>query len=188
VVRKAGANARPIMWINVLGGDYSPVDLTDFADRIVRTPLQLLPGVARAVIGGERRYAMRVWLDPARMAAHGVDALDVRQAIRESNLQLPAGQLEALGRKFTINADARIEDPAVFERVVIREDGDTPVRIGDVGWVELGSEDYQAITRFYARDVVGVGIVSRSTSRGSCARRSRRSRSRWPSPSRSWGS
>jgi multidrug efflux pump len=162
VVRKAGANARPIMWINVLGGDYSPVDLTDFADRIVRTPLQLLPGVARAVIGGERRYAMRVWLDPARMAAHGVDALDVRQAIRESNLQLPAGQLEALGRKFTINADARIEDPAVFERVVIREDGDTPVRIGDVGWVELGSEDYQAITRFYARDVVGVGIVRQS--------------------------
>jgi multidrug efflux pump len=164
VVRKAGANASPIMWINVQGDDYSPVDLTDIADRLVRTPLQLLPGVARAVIGGERRYAMRVWLDPARMAAHGVDALDVRAAIRESNLQLPAGELEASGRKFTINADAQIEDPALFERIVIREDGDVPVRIEDVGWVELGSENYQAITRYSARDTVGVGVVRQSRS------------------------
>ena len=164
IVRKSGANARPIMWINVFGEDYSPVDLTDFADRIVRTPLQLLPGVARAVIGGERRYAMRVWLDPARMATRGVDALDVRRAIQESNLQLPAGQLESQGRKFTINADAYLEDPELFERIVIREDDDTPVRIGDVGQVELGSENYQAITRHTARDVVGVGVVRQSRS------------------------
>jgi multidrug efflux pump len=162
VVRKAGANSRPIMFINVFGDAYSPVDLTDFADRIVRTPLQLLPGVAQAIIGGERRYAMRVWLDPARMAARGVDALDVRRAIQESNLQLPAGELEAQGRKFTINADARLDEPEAFERIVIREDDDMPVRIGDVGQVELGSENYQAITRHSARNVVGVGIVRQS--------------------------
>jgi multidrug efflux pump len=164
IVRKAGANSRPIMWINVFGSDYSPVDLTDFADRIVRTPLQLLPGVAQAVIGGERRYAMRIWLDPARMAAHGVDALDVRRAIQESNLQLPAGEIEAEARKFTINADARIADPALFERIVIREDEGIPVRIEDVGNAELGSENYQAITRHTARDVVGVGIARQSRS------------------------
>ncbi len=162
VVRKAGANSRPIMWINVFGDDYSPVDLTDFADRIVRTPLQLLPGVAQAIIGGERRYAMRIWLDPARMAARGVDALDVRNAIQESNLQLPAGEIEAAGRKFTINADARIAEPELFERIVIREDGGVPVRIADVGHAELGSENYQAITRHTARDVVGVGVVRQS--------------------------
>ncbi len=162
VVRKAGANSRPIMFINVYGDAYSPVDLTDFADRIVRTPLQLLPGVAQAIIGGERRYAMRVWLDPARMAARGVDALDVRNAIRESNLQLPAGELEAEGRKFTINANARLHDPEGFERIVIREDDGVPVRISDVGQVELGSENYQAITRHTARNVVGVGIVRQS--------------------------
>lgn len=164
VIRKAGANSSPIMWINVQGDDYSPEDLTDIADRIVRTPIQLLPGVAQAVIGGERRYAMRVWLDPARMAAHGVDALDVRNAIRQSNLQLPAGELEASGRKFTINADAQIDDPSEFERIVIREAGDVPIRIEDVGWVELGSENYQAITRFYARDTVGVGVIRQSRS------------------------
>ncbi len=164
IVRKAGANSTPIMWINVQGDDYSPEDLTDIADRLVRTPLQILPGVARAVIGGERRYAMRVWLDPARMAAHRVDALDVRNAIQQSNLQLPAGELEASGRKFTINADALIDDPSVFQRIVIREDDQVPVRIEDVGRVELGSENYQAITRFSARDTVGVGIVRQSRS------------------------
>jgi multidrug efflux pump len=162
VVRKAGANSRPIIWLNVSGDDYSPVDLTDMADRIVRTPLQLLPGVSRAIIGGERRYAMRVWLDPARMAARGVDALDVRRAIEESNLQLPAGEIEAASRKFTVNADARLADPAGFESILIREQDEVPVRIRDVGWVELGSESYQTITRFTRKDVVGVGIVRQS--------------------------
>lgn len=164
IIRKAGANSSPIMWINVQGDDYSPEDLTDIADRMVRTPIQLLPGVAQAVIGGERRYAMRVWLDPARMASHHVDALDVRDAIQNSNLQLPAGELEASGRKFIINADAQIDDPAEFERIVIREDDDVPIRIEDVGWVELGSENYQAITRFSARDTVGVGVIRQSRS------------------------
>jgi multidrug efflux pump len=162
VVRKAGANSRPIIWLNVKGEGFSPVDLTDIADRLVRTPLQLLPGVSRAIVGGERRYAMRVWLDPARMAAHRVDALDVRRAIEDSNLQLPAGEIEAASRKFTINADAQVDDPTEFEMIPIREDGDVPVRIRDVGWVELGSENYQAITRFKREDVVGVGIVRQS--------------------------
>ncbi len=162
VVRKAGANSSPIMWLNVWGEGYSAVDLTDVADRLVKSPIQLLPGVSRAVIGGERRYAMRVWLDPARMAARRVDALDVRRAIEESNLQLPAGQIEADSRKYTINADAQIADPEGFAEIVIREDGDVPVRIRDVGWVELGSQNYQVIARFTRRDVVGVGVVRQS--------------------------
>jgi multidrug efflux pump len=162
IVRKSGANNTPIMFINVFGDEASPVDRTDVADRLVQTPLQLLPGVSQAIISGERRYAMRVWLDPARMAALRVDPSDVRRAIQDSNLQLPAGEVEAATRKFTVNADARLVDPAAFEAIVIREEGERPVRIRDVGWVELGSENYQMVTRFTARDVVGVGIVRHS--------------------------
>jgi multidrug efflux pump len=164
VVRKAGANSQPIMWINVFGDAYSAVDRTDIADRLVKTPLQLLPGVAQAIISGERRYAMRIWLDPARMAAHRVDALDVRRALEESNLQLPAGELEAESRKFTVDADAQLEAPEEFAAVVLREEDDVPVRIRDVGWVELGSENYQVVTRYTARETVGVGIVRQSRS------------------------
>ena len=162
IVRKAGANNTPIMFINVFGDAHSPVDRTDVADRLVKTPLQLLPGVSQAIISGERRYAMRIWLDPARMAALHVDPSDVRRAIQESNLQLPAGEIEAATRKFTINADARLADPEAFGAIVIREEAENPVRIRDVGWVELGSENYQIVTRFTARDTVGVGIVRQS--------------------------
>ncbi|HEY5656602.1 MAG TPA: efflux RND transporter permease subunit [Myxococcota bacterium] len=164
MVVNAGANTRPIMWLSVSGENYNPVDLTDFAERIVKTPLQLLPGVARVRIGGERRYAMRIWLDPAAMAAHRVDAQDVRQALLDNNLQLPAGEVEAQTRKFTIEADAVLSDPREYERIVIREVDEVPVRIGDVGWVELGSENYQTITRFDGEPVVGIGIVRQSRS------------------------
>jgi multidrug efflux pump len=164
IIRKAGANSAPIMFWNVFGDGYSGVELTDIADRLVKTPLQLLPGVAQVVIAGERRYAMRIWLDPARMAARRVDALDVRRALQESNLQLAAGQLEAQSRKFVVNANALLADPEAYEAIVIREDGGVPVRVRDVGWVELGSADYQAVTRFNGRDVVGVGVVRQSRS------------------------
>ena len=162
IVSKAGARSRPIMWLNVKGENYSPEDRTDLADRIVKTPLQVLPGVARVWIGGSRRYAMRIWLDPLRMAARGVDAEDVRRAIRENNLQAPAGELEAAARKFTLNVDAVIDDPRAYEQIIIREDDGVPVRIGDVGHAQLGSENYQTITRFSREPIVGVGIVRQS--------------------------
>jgi multidrug efflux pump len=180
VVRKTGANSGAIIFLNVFGENYSAVDLTDIADRLVKTPLQLLPGVAQVIIAGERRYAMRVWLDPARMAARGVDALDVKRALEQSNLQLPAGVLEADARKYVINADAQLVQPEQFAAIVIREDGRgvpattgagrpadggrVPVRIRDVGWVELGSADYQSVTRYSGRPVVGIGIVRQSRS------------------------
>jgi multidrug efflux pump len=162
IVSKAGARSRPIMWLNVKGDRYAPEDRTDLADRIVKTPLQVLPGVSRAWIGGSRRYAMRIWLDPVRMAARGVDAADVRRAIRENNLQAPAGALEAAARKFTVNVDAVIDDPRVYEQIIIRQDDGVPVRIGDVGQAELGAESYQVIARFSREPTVGVGIVRQS--------------------------
>jgi multidrug efflux pump len=163
VIVKSRAESQPIMWISLLGDAYSAVDRTDIADRLIKTPLQLLPGVSRVIIGGERRYAMRVWLDPARMAARGVEATDVRAAIRNSNLQTPAGEIEGTGRKFTVNIDAKIDDPRVYDRLVIRRDGDSVVRIEDVGRVELGSGNYDTITRSDAVSTVGVGVIRQST-------------------------
>ncbi|HIF92469.1 MAG: efflux RND transporter permease subunit [Myxococcales bacterium] len=162
VTRKSGATSDPIIWINVYGDDYGPADLTDIADRLVQSRMQLLQGVTQAIIGGERRYAMRIWLDPARMAAHSIDALDIRDALRASNLQLPAGEIEATTRKFTINANAQLEGAKDFGAIVIRETDDMPIRLRDLGWVELGSENYHTITRYSGRPVVGVGIVRQS--------------------------
>ena len=164
IVTKAGSETQPIMWFSLTGEKYSDVDLTDAGDRIVKPALQLLPGVARVRIGG-RRFAMRVWLDPAKMAARGVTAGDVRQAILQNNLQVPAGALEAESRRFVINLDAQIDDPREYERIVVRRDGDRVVRISDVGWVELGAEDYQTLVRAMGgKRNVGIGIVRQSRS------------------------
>jgi multidrug efflux pump len=163
VVAKAGANARPIMWLHVKGEGYPAEDLEDIAARIVKTPLQTLPGVANIFIGG-RRYAMRIWLDPERMAARGVDARDVRRAVLEGNLQISAGQIEGAARKFTVLGDASLDDPAIYEELILRDDGDRKLRIRDVGTVELGSTSYQTVTRFNGEPIVGVGVVRQSRS------------------------
>ena len=152
------------MWIALEGDNYSAVDLTDMQDRIVKPPLQILPGVAEVIIGGQRKYAMRIWLDPQKMAERRVDPSDVRRTIIESNLQLPAGEIEASTRKFTVLADAQIDDPAIYENLIIREEGETRVRIKDIGWVELGSEDYDTMTRFRGKPIVGAGVVRQSRS------------------------
>jgi len=162
IVTKAGADSRPIIWLVMRSDRYSAIDLSDIADRYVKTPLQLLPGVATIYVGGQRTYAMRIWLDPARMAAHRVDPADVRRTVLENNLQVPAGEIEAATRKFVVLADAQIDDPAGYERLVIRRDGERVVRIGDVGWVELGSENYNTITRFNQTPVISVGVVRQS--------------------------
>ena len=159
IVRKSGANTRPAIWLFLKSDEYSAIDLTNMADRLVKTPLQILPGVANIIIGGQREYAMRVWLDPQKMAARYVDASDIRRTILQNNLQLPAGEIEANTRKFTVLADGQIDDPAVFEDLVIRWDDGIPVRIGDVGWVELGSENYNTVTRFDGEPITGVGVA-----------------------------
>ncbi len=163
VVTKADAASQAMMWIGLMGKDWSLVDRTDIAERLIKTPLQLLPGVARVIVGGERRYAMRIWLDPAKMAARGVEPADVRRAIRENNVQAPAGDLLGTSRKFTLNVDARIDDPRVFERLLLRRDGNQVVRVQDVGWVELGAENDRTITRGDGEPTVSVGIIRQST-------------------------
>ncbi len=164
VVSKASAGGGgALMWISLYGDGFTSEEKTDIADRLVKTRLQLLPGVARVMIGGERRYAMRVWLDPAKMAAREVDATDVRRAIRSNNLQVPAGEIQGQGRKFTVNVDAQIDDPGVYERLVIRREGDQVVRIQDVGWVQLGSSNYATITRANGEATVGIGVIPLST-------------------------
>ncbi len=163
VSKAGGGGSEAIMWSGLYGDGWSAVDRTDIADRMIKTPVQLIPGVARVMLSGERRYAMRVWLDPARMAARGVEPGDVRRALRENNLQVPAGSIEGTGRKFTVNVDARLADPELYERLVIRREGENIVRIADVGRVEMGSSNYENITRAGGRPSVGVGIVPMST-------------------------
>ncbi|MBI3591130.1 MAG: efflux RND transporter permease subunit [Candidatus Melainabacteria bacterium] len=162
IISKTQANSQALMWISVQGDKYTPEELSDLADRVVKTPLQVLPGVGSIIIGGQRKYAMRVWLDPEKMVAHSVDASDIRNTILMSNLLLPAGKIEGETRKFNIYANAQIADPEIFSNLVIQNRNGILTRVKDVGGVELGSANYDTIVKYNGKPVIGIGIVKQS--------------------------
>ncbi len=162
IIAKSQANSQALMWIALQGNKYTPEELSDIADRLVKTPIQVLSGVGSVIIGGQRKYAMRIWLDPEKMAARNVDAQDVKKLILNSNLLLPGGKVEGETRKFNIYANAQIADPKVFENLVIRSENGILVRIKDIGSVELGSANYDTIVRYNGKPVVGVGVIKQS--------------------------
>ncbi|PKO73472.1 MAG: multidrug transporter AcrB, partial [Betaproteobacteria bacterium HGW-Betaproteobacteria-17] len=163
VVAKIEADAQAIIWLAFSSDRQSPLEITDYADRVVADQLKTLPGVASVIIGGQRRYAMRLWLDPARMAALGVTVQDVEAALRSQNTELPSGRIESQTREFSVLAETDLRTPAQFERVILRDSGGVLVRLADIGRAEVGAEDERNIVRVNGRAAVGLGIVKQST-------------------------
>ncbi|MHB1143268.1 MAG: efflux RND transporter permease subunit [Thiobacillus sp.] len=163
VVAKIEADAQAIIWLAFSSDRQSPLEITDYADRVVADQLKTLPGVASVIIGGGRRYAMRIWLDPNRMAALGITVQDVETALRSQNTELPSGRIESQMREFSVLAETDLRTPAEFERVVIRDSGGVLVRLADIGRAEVGAEDERNIVRVNGRAAVGLGIVKQST-------------------------
>ncbi|MCU0811458.1 MAG: efflux RND transporter permease subunit [Thiobacillaceae bacterium] len=163
VVAKIEADAQAIIWLAFSSDRQSPLEITDYADRVVADQLKTLPGVASVIIGGARRYAMRIWLDPERMAALGVTVQDVESALRSQNTELPSGRIESQMREFTVLAETDLRTPEEFERIIIRDSDGVLVRLGDLGRAEIGAEDERNIVRVNGRAAVGLGIVKQST-------------------------
>jgi multidrug efflux pump len=162
LVEKQSANEQAIMWIALHGKQYSGLQLTDFADKHIKDTLQRVNGVGRIIIGGERKYAMRIWLDPQKMLAREVDAADIEKALADKNVDLPAGRIESVNREFSIKTNADINDPRLFEALVIKTVGGIPVYLRDVGRVELGAKNYRSLVRFNQEPAVGIGVVKQS--------------------------
>lgn len=163
VVAKIEADAQAIIWLAFSSDGMSPLEITDYADRVVADQLKTLPGVASVIIGGQRRYAMRVWLDAQRLVAYGLTVQDVEAALRAQNVELPAGRIESEMREFTVQAATDLKTPEEFGDVIIRQAGDTPVRIRDVARVELGAADERNSIRVNGLPAVGLGVVKQST-------------------------
>ena len=159
VVEKVDVNAQPIMWIAFGSDTYSTLELSDVADRVLKERLQRLPGVGSIFIGGERRYSMRVWLDHQAMAAHGLTTTDVEDAIRRENAEIPGGRVEGTEREFAVRTRGELVTPEEFAAIIVTQDGNQLVRLGDVAEVEVGPEDERTETRFNGRPAIGLGIV-----------------------------
>jgi multidrug efflux pump len=159
VIAKVDVDAQPIMWIALNSETHTTLELSDMAERVVKDRLQRLPGVGNIFIGGERRYAMRVWLDPQRLAARGLTAQDVERAIAAANAEIPGGRVEGQEREFSVRTMGELQTPEAFARIIVRRQGASVVRLGDVATVEVGAEDERTATRYNGRPTVGLGVV-----------------------------
>jgi multidrug efflux pump len=167
VIAKQEADASPVVILAVTAKPGSTVDLlqlTDAADRLVQKRIENLPGVARAELYGERRYAMRVWLDNAALTARGLTVQDVEDAIRSRSVEIPGGRIESREREFTVRSLGELKTPAQFAELTVSNAGGQLVKLKDVGRVELGPENDRVIFRADRQDGVAVGVVRQSKS------------------------
>src|SRR5690606_896310 len=133
-----------------------------FADRYVKDRLQSISGVAEARIFGERRYAMRIWLDAARLAAYNLTPQDVEGALRRQNVEVPSGRIESRDMEFTVLSETDLRTPEQFGAIIIREVNGYPVRMRDVARVEVGPLDERVSVRFNGKPAVSIGVVKQA--------------------------
>lgn len=162
VVAKQDADARPILWIALYSDRMSAIDLTTFAENVLKERLQTLPGVSRIIIGGGKRFAIRIRLDAARMAAREVTVSDIEAVLDAENVEIPSGTIEGLSREISVQTDAELKTPEDFNRLIVRYDANGPVRLEDVGTAEIGEEDERTVARYRSQPAVGLGVVRQS--------------------------
>jgi HAE1 family hydrophobic/amphiphilic exporter-1 len=149
---------------------YPTLFISNYLDVYVRDSLKRIPGVADVIIFGERKYSMRLWLDPVRMAGRGLTAPDVVSALSEQNVEVAAGQVgqqpSIPGQQYQVSVRAvgRLSEPAEFENIILKTNADgTLVRLRDVGRAELGAESYANDLLFNGQEAVGIGVTQLST-------------------------
>ncbi len=163
VIAKVEADAFPVVWLALSSDTHNALQLSDMANRLVKPVLQTAPGAADVRVFGERRYAMRVWIDTDRLAAYRLTVQDVEEALRRSNLEVPAGRIESQQREFNITAATDMQTVTQFRELVIRTVAGAPVRLQDVARVEEGAQDVRSSIRLNGRDSVAVGVIRQAT-------------------------
>jgi len=159
VVSKADADANPIMFINIQSSKRSLLELSEIAELTFRERLQTIDGVSSVPIWGQRRYSMRLWLDPVKLAGYGLTPLDVRNAINRENVELPSGSIEGNTTELTIRTLGLLQTPEEFNNIIIKQEGDKMVRLRDIGRAELGSEDLRSVLMRDRVPMLGTAII-----------------------------
>ena len=163
VIAKVEADAFPVIWLAFSSDSLSPLQINDLINRVVKPRLQTVTGVADVRIYGERKYAMRVWLDAERMASYRLTPQDVEDAIRRSNLELPAGRIESEQREFSVTSQTDLIKPAQFGDITIRNVNGFPIKIRDVAKVEEGAADDRSRVRLNGKASISAGVIRQAT-------------------------
>lgn len=159
IVSKSDADASPIMFINFQSDQRTMLELTDIAERTFKERLQTIQGVSEIRVWGSKTYSMRLWLDPDKLTAYNLTALDVRNALLRENVELPSGSIEGQAVELSVRTLGRLTTPEQFNSLIIKEEEDRIVRFRDVGFAELGPVNLRTVLRRDGVPMVGNAII-----------------------------
>ena len=158
IVVKADADAFPIAFLNIKSNQRDLLELTRIADDLFKERLQTISGVSEIGIWGAKEYAMRIWIDPAKLAAYQLSPLDVRDALTRENVELPSGRIEGQDVELTVRTMSRLADPEEFNNLIIKESQGQVVRLRDIGYAELGPLNLRTVLKRDGIPMVGVVV------------------------------
>lgn len=159
VVSKADADSEPIITMTVQSRTKNVLELSDYADNVIAQRLQTIPGVSSVQIWGQRKYAMRLWIDPVRLASYGLTVLDVRTALNNQNVELPSGTLTGSNTELAVKTLGNLASEEEFSNIIIRADGNRVVRMGDVGNAALEAENFETKMSDSGYPMVSLAII-----------------------------
>ncbi len=163
IIAKVEADAQAIMFLVFTSPQLSALEISDYIDRFIVNRLKNLTGVADVQIYGERRYAMRIWIDRERLAAYNLTVQDVEAALRAQNAEIPSGRIESQDREFSVLSKTGLTKPEEFRNIVVKLAAGYQVKLGDVARVELGAADERRASTFNGVPAIAVGIIRQST-------------------------
>ncbi|MBP1654230.1 MAG: acriflavin resistance protein [Bacteroidetes bacterium] len=162
VVLKADADAVPIVFLNIKSDKRDLLQLSDIATNVFRERMQTIDGVSEVQVWGEKRYSMRLWMDPQKLASYGLTPLDIRSAVLRENVELPSGRIEGASTELTVRTQSRLVSPEDFNNLIIRDVEGRVIRFRDVGNAELGPENLRSLLRRDGLPMVGIVLIPRS--------------------------
>nr|WP_294935779.1 efflux RND transporter permease subunit [uncultured Flavobacterium sp.] len=159
VVSKADADSEPIITMTVQSDNKNVLELSDYADNVLSQRLQTIPGVSSIQIWGQRKYAMRLWIDPVKLASYGCTVADVRTALNKQNVELPSGKLTGANTELTVKTVGSITSEEGFNNIIIKAEGDKIVRLSDIGKASLEAENLETKLSDSGQPMVGMAII-----------------------------
>ncbi|MCE2778985.1 MAG: efflux RND transporter permease subunit [Algoriphagus sp.] len=159
VVSKADADSQPIVGVNVKSDQRDLLELTEIADNVFKERLQTIPGVSRVQIWGEKEYAIRLRMDPLKMASYGITPMDVLSKIQTENVELPSGRIEGQNIELSVRTKSRLSSPQEFDQLIIKESETNIVRFQDIGTAELSALNEKTLLRRDGIPMVAVVLV-----------------------------
>ncbi|WP_313808139.1 efflux RND transporter permease subunit, partial [Flavobacterium sp.] len=159
VVSKADADSEPIITMTVQSDNKNVLELSDYADNVLSQRLQTIPGVSSVQIWGLRKYAMRLWIDPVKLASYGCTVADVRTALSQQNVELPSGKLTGANTELTVKTIGNLSTEEEFNNIIIKAEGDKIVRLSDIGNAALEAENLETKLSDSGQPMVGMAII-----------------------------